>query len=254
MSEAGTSEMSPVLPSINGDRAGVGNGGSTSTLLRRGEPVRNGEVVPSDGEAGSRALGGVEGVRECDERSRDDGSADRVSRSGIRLNVDVFRVCGGDFCASSGGLEDELSPGPVLEDGLGCRSCSEESVSWLWDPFGRRTGNVFGLTGLDFGVLFCMPLVAGGRSSDDTVEGRESDEGVNPAIDAGLCLPLVFTPFNGVSFEGVVGGENMFPLEPRLPTLAGRDGGLTMGAKVTDKFLECRFGFSQSVRRRLDRH
>jgi hypothetical protein len=69
--------------------------------------------------------------------------------------------------------------------------------------------------------------------------------------DAGLRLPLVFAPFNCVSFEGVVDGEDVFPLEPRLPTLDGRDGGLTMGVNVADKVLECRFGCWQSVRRRL---
>ena len=55
---------------------------------------------------------------------------------------------------------------------------------------------------------------------------------MNPTIDAGLYLPLVFISFNGVSFEGVVDGRNVSPLEPRLPTLDGRDGGLTMGARV----------------------
>lgn len=91
----------------------------------------------------------------------------------------------------------------------------------------------------------------GSKSSEDEVEGGESDEGVNPTIDAGLKLPLVFTPFNCMSFGGVVGGDNVFPLVPGLPTLGGRDGGLTIGARVADKFLECRFGFSQSARRRL---
>lgn len=84
-----------------------------------------------------------------------------------------------------------------------------------------------------------MPFVAGGVSSEDAVEGRKSEESVSPAIDAGLRLPLVLTPFNGESFEGVVDSENVVSLEPRLPTLDGRDGGLTMG--VADKFLECRF-------------
>lgn len=93
-----------------------------------------------------------------------------------------------------------------------------------------------------------MPLITRGVSPQDALEG-----GVSPTIDAGLFLPLDFTPFNGVSFGGVGGGENVFPfpLETRLPTLDGRDGGLTMGGRVTDKFLECRFGCWQSVRRRL---
>jgi len=251
MSETGISETSPVLPSINGDRASGGNDGSITTLLRRGELVRSGEVLRSGDEAERRTLEGAEDILICDERSGDDGSVDRVSRSGIRLNVDVFRVCGGDFCVGSRGLEDELGPGPVLEDGPGCKNRSGESVSWWWDPFGRRAGNVLGLIGSDFRVVFCMPLVAGGGSSEDAVEVGESDGGVNPTIDADLCLPLVFTPSSGVSFEGVVDGENVFPLEPRLLTLDGRDGGLTMGARVADKFLECRFDFSQSVRRCL---
>lgn len=109
-----------------------------------------------------------------------------------------------------------------------------------------------GLISFDFWVVFCVPFVKGGESSEDAVEGGGSGEGVSaPTIDAGLCLPLVFTPFNGVSFEGVVDDESVFPLEPGLPTLDGRDGGLTMGAVVTEKFLECRFDFWQSVRRRL---
>lgn len=96
-----------------------------------------------------------------------------------------------------------------------------------------------------------MPLVVGDISSDDMLEGGEPDAGPSPTIDAGLCLPLAFTPFSGVSFEGVMDGENVFPLEPRLPTLDGRDGGLTTGVRGADKFLECRFGCWQSVRRRL---
>lgn len=76
--------------------------------------------------------------------------------------------------------------------------------------------------------------------SEDAV-GGELDEGVSPVIEAGLRLPLTFTPFNGMSLEGVVDGENVLPLEPRLPTLDGRGGGLTIGARVADKFLECRF-------------
>ena len=251
ISETGISETSPVLPSINGDRTSGDDTGSITTLLRRGEPVRNGEVVRRGDEAERRALEGAEDVWVCDERSGDDGNVGRVSRSGIRLNVDAFRVCGGDFCVGSRGLEDELGPGPVLEDGPGCKNRSEESASWWWDPFGRETGNDLGLIGLDFWVVFCMPLVAGGGSSEDAVEGGESDGGVGPTIDADLRLPLVFTPFNGVSFEGVVDGENVFPLELRLLTLDGRDGGLTIGAGVAEKFLECRFDFSQSVRRRL---
>ena len=251
MSDTGISETRPVFPSINGDRVGGGDGDSITRLLRRGEPVRNGEVARNGDEAERRTLEGAEDVWVCDERSGDDGNVDRVSRSGIRLNVDVFRVCDGGFCVDSRGLEDELGPGPVLEDGPGCNNRSEESASWWWDPFGRRTGKILGLICLDFWVVFCMPLVVGGGSSEDAVEGGELDGGVNPTIDADLRFPLVFTPFNGVSFEGVVDGENVFPLEPRLLTLDGRDGGLTMGATVADKFLECRFGFSQSVRRRL---
>jgi len=75
------------------------------------------------------------------------------------------------------------------------------------------------------------------------VEGGESDEG-NPTIDVGLGLPLASTPFGCVSFEGAVDGGDVFPFVPRLPTLDGGDGGLTMGAGVSDKVLECRFGFS----------
>ena len=170
----------------------------------------------------------------------------------MRLNVDVFRVCGGDFCIDSGGLEDGLVPGLLLEDGPGCGDCSEDAASWWWVPFGREVGNGFGLIGLDFWVEFCMPLVAGEVSSEDVVEGGESEEGlgVNPAIDAGLRLPFVFSPFNRASFVGVV-DERVFLLEPRLSTLDGRDGGLTMGTAVVDKFLERRLDFSQSVRRRL---
>ena len=148
-------------------------------------------------------------------------------------------------------MEDELGPEPVLEDGSGGRNCSEVCGSWWRDPFGRRVGNFLGLIALAFLVVSCMPLVTGGESLGDRVGGGESGEGVSPTVDVSLCLPLVFTPFNSVSFEGVVDGGNVFPLEPRLPTLDGRDGGLTMGAWVTDKFLECRFGFSQSVQRRL---
>jgi hypothetical protein len=251
MSETGISETSPVLPSINGDRAGGGNDGSTTTLLRRGELVRNGEVLRSGDEAERRTLEGAEDFWVCDERSGDDASVDRVSRSGIRLNVDVLRVRGGEFCVDSRGLEEELGPGPVLEDGPGCKNRSGESAPWWFDPFGRRTGNVLGLIGLNFWDIFCVSLVAGGGSSEDAVEGGESGGGVNPTIDADRGLPLVFTPFGDVSLGGVVGGENLFPLEPRLLTLDGRDGGLAIGVRVADKFLECRFGFSQSVRRRL---
>ena len=86
-----------------------------------------------------------------------------------------------------------------------------------------------------------MPFVVGGISSEDAVEGREFDEGVDPTIDAGLCFPLTFAPFNCVSFAVVEDNENLDPLEPRLPTLDGRDGGLTIGVSVADKFLECRF-------------
>jgi len=130
MSETGISETSPVFPSINGDRTGGGDGDSITTLLRRGELVRNGEVFRSGDEAERRTLEGAGDVWVCDERNGDDKSVDRVSRSGIRLNVDVFRVCGGDFCIGSRGLEDELGPGIVLEDGPGCNNRSGGSTSW----------------------------------------------------------------------------------------------------------------------------
>lgn len=80
-------------------------------------------------------------------------------------------------------------------------------------------------------------------SSEDRLEGGEPEEGTNPltTIDAGLRLPLALIPFNCISFGGAVGGEGVFPLEPMLPTLDGRDGGLTMGVNVADKVLECRF-------------
>jgi len=241
MSETGISETSPVLPSINGDSADGGDDGSIRTLLRRGELARNGEVLRSGDETERRALEGAEDVRGWDERSGDDGSVARVSRGGIRLNVDVFRVCGGDFCVGSGGLED----------GPDCGNCSELRGPWLRDPLGRGVGNVLGLIGLDFWVVFCMPLATGNGSSEDVAEGGELDEGVNPTVDFGLFLLLVFTPFNdGGSFEGVVDGD-VLPLETRLPTLEGRDGGLMMGAGVADKFLECRFDFSQSAQLRL---
>lgn len=74
------------------------------------------------------------------------------------------------------------------------------------------------------------------------MEGGESGGGVNPTIDGGLCLPLVFTPLSGASFGGVGGGEGVLPLERKLTTLDGRDGGLAMGGKVADEPLECRFG------------
>ena len=60
---------------------------------------------------------------------------------------------------------------------------------------------------------------------------------MNPTIDAGLYLPLVFISFDGASSKGVVDGGNAPPLEPRLSKLDGRDSGLTMGARVADKFL-----------------
>ena len=133
-------------------------------------------------------------------------------------------------------MEDEPSPGSVI-DGPGCGNGSGVGGSWWDDPFGREIGDVFGLVDLDFWVAFWMPLVTGEISEPENVlEG-----GVSPTIDAGLSLPLAFTPFNGVSFEGVVDGENVFPLELKLPTLDGRDGGLIMGVRVADKFLECRF-------------
>lgn len=61
ISETGISETSPVLPSINGDNIGGGDVCSIMTLLRRGEPVRNGEVLRS-GEVEGKALGGAEDV------------------------------------------------------------------------------------------------------------------------------------------------------------------------------------------------
>ena len=131
MSETGISETSPAFPSNKGDRVEGGDGCSCSITiqLRRGELVRNGEAVRS-GDAKSKAFEGTEDVRVWDERSGDDERLGRVSRSGIRLNVDVFRTRGGDFCINSRGLEDELGPGPVLEDGPGCGSCSEAYASW----------------------------------------------------------------------------------------------------------------------------
>ena len=160
ISETGISETSPALPSINGDRTRGGVDDSIITPLRRGEPGRNGEVLCSGEEAERRACEGAE-LCVCDVRRGDDGSADRVSRSGIRLKVDVFRWCGGGFCVDSGGLEGEPGPGPLLDDGSGCGNCSEESASLWWDPLGRDVGNILGLKGLDFLVVFCMPLVGG---------------------------------------------------------------------------------------------
>lgn len=90
--------------------------------------MHNGDA-PHSGEAENNALEGVEDIWVRDERSRDDERVGRVSRSGIHLNVDILQVCGGDFCADSGGLEDGLDPESVLEDGSGCRNCSEEVVS-----------------------------------------------------------------------------------------------------------------------------
>ena len=154
---------------------------------------------------------------------------------------------GGDVCIDSGGLKDELGPEALLEDGSGCGNCSEVSWCSWWDPFGRDVGNVMEFTLSGFRVVFSMPLVTGDKSSEGVVEGGKLDEGIIPIIDVGRGFPLVFTPFSGVSFEGVVGGGSVFPLVPRLPTLDGRDGGLTMGAGVDDNVLECRFGFSQSA-------
>ena len=243
MSEAGISETSPGLPSSNGDSAEGGDGCSITTLFRRGELVRSDEA-PRSGETGCRAFEGTEDVRVWDERRGDDWRVGRVSRSGIRLKVEVFRVCGGGFWVGSGDLEDdEAEPGPSLEEGSGCRGGSGVCGSWCADPFGGDVGNVLEFIAFDFWVVLRMPFVTGGGSSEDAIEGGESDEG-NPIVDVGLGLPLVFTPFSGVSFEDVVDGGNVFPLIPRLPTLDGRDGGLTMGAGVTDRVLECRFGFS----------
>lgn len=67
-------------------------------------------------------------------------------------------------------------------------------------------------------------MVTGEISSEGEFEGK-----VTPTIDVGLCLPFGLTPFNGGSFEDVVDGDGVFPFELRLPTLDGRDGGLTMG-------------------------
>jgi len=131
----------------------------------------------------------------------------------------------------------------LLEESPGCRGSSGVCRSWCADPLGRDVGNALEFIAFDFWVVLCMPLVTGGGSSEDEVEGGESDEG-NPTIDVGLGLPLVFTPFSGVFLEAVMDGGNVFPLVPRLPTLDEREGGLTMGAGVSDKVLECRFGFS----------
>ena len=247
ISEVGISETSPGLPSINGDSAEGGDERSIRMLFRRGELARNGGA-PRSGETESRALGGAEDVRVWDERSGDDARAGRVSRNGIRLNFEVFRTRGGDSCVDSGGLGGELGPGSLLEDGSGCGGCSVVCGSW-WDPLGREVENILGLIFFGSWVVFCMPLGMGNKISEGAVEGRGSDEG-NSTIDVGLDFPLTFTLFDGVSFGGVVGGDNVFPLIPELPTLGGRDGGLTMGARVADKFLECRFGFSQSARHR----
>ena len=131
----------------------------------------------------------------------------------------------------------------MLEEGPDGGGSSGVCRSWCANPLGRDVGNVLEFIAFDFWVVLCMPLVTGGGSSEDAAEGGESDEG-NPIVDVSLGLPLVFTPFSGVSFEEAVGGGNVFPLVPRLPTLGGWDGGLTMGTGVTDKVLECRFGFS----------
>ena len=74
-------------------------------ILRRGEPVHNGEVLRSGDEAKRRAL---EDVRVCDECSGDDGSVGRISRSVICINADVFWACGGDLCVDSRGEEHKL--------------------------------------------------------------------------------------------------------------------------------------------------
>jgi len=58
VSEKGIPETSPVLPTINGDSAEGGNGGSIRMLLRRGEPACNGEALRSGDEA-------EEGTRGC---------------------------------------------------------------------------------------------------------------------------------------------------------------------------------------------
>lgn len=124
ISEAGISEMSPALPSINGDSGEGDDDCSNMTLLRRGELWRNARVPRSGDEPKNKTFEGAEDVRgEC---SGDDGSDGR----GIRLNVDVLRPGGGYFCTGLDGLEGELGPGPALEDDPGCVGCSEEFVSW----------------------------------------------------------------------------------------------------------------------------
>lgn len=62
MSDAGISETSPAFPSINGDSAKGGDGGSITMLLRRGELARNDGVRRSGDEAESRTLEGGEDV------------------------------------------------------------------------------------------------------------------------------------------------------------------------------------------------
>ena len=78
----------------------------------------------------------------------------------------------------------------MLEEGTGCMGCSGVSGSWCADPLGRGVGNALEFIALDFWVVLCMPFVTGGGSSEDVVEGGESDEG-NPTVDVGLGLPLV---------------------------------------------------------------
>lgn len=124
ISDTGISEISPAPPSSKGDNVEGGGDDSIVTPFRKGELVRNGEVL-CRGEAARRALAGGEDICVCDERNGDE----RASRNGIRLNVDAFRLRGGDFCVGSGGLEDELGPGSALEDGPGCGSGSTASGS-----------------------------------------------------------------------------------------------------------------------------
>ena len=129
ISVTGISETSPASPRSKGDRAEGGDNGPIRTLFRRGELVRNGETLRS-GVAEEVALAGVEDVWVWHERNGDDWSVGRASRNGIRLNVDVFRARGGDFCVGSMDLEDELGPGLELGGGAGCRDFSEMGGPW----------------------------------------------------------------------------------------------------------------------------
>jgi len=59
---------------------------------------------------------------------------------------------------------------------------------------------------------------------------------VNATNHVGLCFPLAFNLFNGVSFESVVDGGNVFSSEPRLQAPDGRYARLVVGVGVTDDF------------------